>query len=239
MSDSKTAMLGAIKRRQYGRDNAERIAEDLAELGSAPVPALGEEEKLVHFLTRLKVNHIELEVAASRSEVVKRIARFIYHEHNSHRAVAGNDRRLAALPWRDGGVLVRFGVAQPEDPVSISYARYGVAETGSVVLYANRDNPAANNWLCGDHLVVLEARDLVGSLEEAWAGIRKDREAAGLPRGVNFISGPSSTGDIVGHMVQGAHGPQRLRVIYLGIVPEDVLERTGHAASALQPAPGS
>lgn len=233
MSDSKTAILGAIKRRQYGREDAEHIAGELAALGSAPVQALDEAEKLEHFLTRVKVNKIELEVAASRSEVVKRIARFIYQEHNSHRAVAGNDRRLAALPWRDGGVLVRFGVAQPQDPVSISYARYGVAETGSVVLYANRDNPAANNWLCGDHLVVLEARDLVGSLEDAWAGIRRDRDNAGLPRGVNFISGPSSTGDIVGHLVQGAHGPQRLRIIYLGIVPGDMLARTGHAAGEL------
>jgi L-lactate dehydrogenase complex protein LldG len=234
MTDSKTAILGAVKRRQSGRDEAESIAESLANLGTAPVQQLDDDEQLEHFLTRLKVNNIDLEVAASRSEVVRRIARFLYTEHNTHRAVAGNDRRLAALPWRDGGVLVRFGVAAPEDPVSISYARYGIAETGSVVLYGNRDNPASNNWLCGDHVVVLEARDLVASLEDAWEGIRGDRNDGGLPRGVNFISGPSSTGDIVGHLVKGAHGPQRLRLVYLGHVPDELLERTGHPINPLQ-----
>ncbi len=233
MTDSKTAILGAVKRRQHGRDGGQDINTALAELGSAPAREIDEEEVLEHFLTRLKVNNIDLEVAASRSEAVKRIARFIYTEHNTHRAVAGNDRRLAALPWRDGGVLVRFGVAQPEDPVSISYARYGVAETGSVVLYGSRDNPAANNWLCVDHIVVLEARDLVASLEDAWEGIRRDNEGSGMPRGVNFISGPSSTGDIVGHIVKGAHGPQRLLVVYLGIVPDELLERTGHSIRPL------
>jgi hypothetical protein len=29
-------------------------------------------------------------------------------------------------------------------------------------------------------------------------------------------------------MVTGAHGPQRLHLIYLGVVPDELLERTGH-----------
>ena len=228
MSDASEQILGAVRRRQYGDGDADRIAGELADLGRAPVPALDEEERLVRFLERLKVNNIELDVAASRSEAVKRIGRFIYNEHNSHRAVAGNDRRLAALPWRDGGVLVRFGAAGPDDPVSISFAHCGVAETGSVVLYGNRDNPASNNWLVRDHIVILEGRDLVGSLEDAWARIRGQFDIDGVPRGVHFISGPSSTGDIVGHLVTGAHGPLRLRLVYLGLIPDALLERTGH-----------
>jgi L-lactate dehydrogenase complex protein LldG len=233
MADSGPIILNAVRRRQYGGDDAESIAEDLAALGRAPLRPLDEEDMLEHFFTRLKTNKVDLEVAASKPEAVKRIARFIYGEYNGYRAVAGNDRRLAALPWRDGGVLVRFGTASPEDAVSISYARYGIAETGSVVLYCNRDNPAANNWLTRDHIVILESRDLVASLEDAWAGIRADSEANGLPRGVTLVSGPSSTGDIVGHLVKGAHGPLRLRVIYLGHVPEGLLERVGFEANSL------
>jgi L-lactate dehydrogenase complex protein LldG len=233
MADNSLGILERIRRRQYGGGDPDSVAESLAALGRAPVRALDEEERLEHFLKRLKINKIELEVAASKPEAVKRIGRFIYNEHNTHRAVAGNDRRLAALPWRDGGVLVRFGAAAPEDPVSISYARFGVAETGSLVLYCNRDNPAANNWLTEDHIVILDARDLVTQLEDAWTGIRGDSEARGLPRGVSLISGPSSTGDIVGHMVTGAHGPRRLLLIYLGLVPEELLARTGHPLNPL------
>lgn len=223
-----TAILSTLRQRQYGGADAEAIAEELAALGRAPVAALDEEEYLARFLERLKINKVDLDVAASRSEAVKRIARFIYTEHNSHRAVAGNDQRLAALPWRDGGVLVRFGAAEPEDPVSISYARFGIAETGSLVLYSNRDNPASNTWLSGDHIIILDVRDLVGSLEDAWAGIRNERGEERMPRGITFVSGPSSTGDIIGHLVKGAHGPRRLRVVLLGLVPDALLERCGH-----------
>ncbi len=233
MTDGDAGILDAVRRRQYGDADAERIAEDLAALGRAPITPLDEEDMLEHFLTRLQVNKVDLEVAASKPEAVRRIARFIYGEYNSHRVVAGNDRRLAALPWRDGGVLVRFGAAAPEDPVSISYARFGIAETGSVVLYCNRDNPAANNWLTRDHIVILESRDLVASLEDAWTGIRADSDEQGLPRGVTVVSGPSGTGDIVGHLVKGAHGPLRLRIIYLGHVPEELLVRTGFESTPL------
>lgn len=233
MGDTKTMILGSVKRRQYGDADGSEIAQDLAALGSAPVQSLDDDERMEHFLNRLKTNKVEFEAAASRSEAVRRIARFIYGEHNTHRAVAGNDRRLAALPWRDGGVLVRFGVATPDDPVSISYARFGVAETGSAVVYCNRDNPAANNWLCRDHLLILEARDLVTTLEDAWAGIRRERENEGMPRGVNFISGPSSTGDIIGHLVTGAHGPQRVRIFYIGLVSDELLEQTGHPVNPI------
>ena len=233
MTDSGDQILEAVRRRQYGDSDADGIAEDLAALGRAPVSPLDEEEMLEHFFTRLKINKVDLEVAASKPEAVKRIARFIYTEYNGYRAVAGNDRRLAALPWRDGGVLVRFGAANPEDAVSISYARLGIAETGSLVLYCNRDNPAANNWLTRDHIIILESRDLVASPEDAWRSIRADGEQHGLPRGVTLVSGPSSTGDIVGHLVKGAHGPLRLRVIYLGHVPENLLERTGFELNPL------
>ncbi|MDJ0878133.1 MAG: lactate utilization protein [Halieaceae bacterium] len=227
MADSGPGILAEVRRRQYGDADSDSIAEDLAALGHTPVRPLDEDEVLEHFLTRLKTNRVDLEVAASKPEAVKRIARFVYREYNGYRAVAGNDRRLAALPWRDGGVLVRFGAATPEDAVSISYARYGIAETGSMVLYCNRDNPAANNWLTRDHIVILESRDLVASLEDAWTGIRRDTDTEGLPRGVTLVSGPSSTGDIIGHLVKGAHGPLRLRVIFLGHVPEELLTRVG------------
>jgi L-lactate dehydrogenase complex protein LldG len=56
----------------------------------------------------------------------------------------------------------------------------------------------------------------VASYEEGWTRRRQEKEAkngAGLPRTVNFITGPSRTGDIEQRIELGAHGPRRLHII--------------------------
>jgi L-lactate dehydrogenase complex protein LldG len=47
-----------------------------------------------------------------------------------------------------------------------------------------------------------------------------------LPRTVNFITGPSRTGDIEQRIVLGAHGPRRLHIV----VVDDRQESDGQEA---------
>jgi len=211
---------------------ADAIAEALAALGEPPPAPLDNEDILLNFLARLMRNGATVEAVRGRAEAVQSISDFLYREHNTRKVVAGYDARLAAMPWRVGGVLVRFGAAVAADPVSISHARLAVAESGSLVFFANKDNPACNNWLVTDHLAVVDGKDLVASYEEAWNRIRELTEE-GLPRGINFISGPSNTADIALHTVVGAHGPQRLHVICIGETGPDLMDRADSLARDL------
>jgi L-lactate dehydrogenase complex protein LldG len=61
------------------------------------------------------------------------------------------------------------------------------------------------------HIAVVSASRIVAGHEEAFALMRAERGQ--LPRAVNFISGPSRTGDIEQTIVLGAHGPYRVHAI--------------------------
>ena len=110
------------------------------------------------------------------------------------------------------------------EPVALSFARLGVAETGAIVTWTGKANPAANNLLPEHHLVLVDSADLVANMEQAWDKINADMETIGRPRGINFIAGPSSTADIEGQLVYGAHGPRSWHVILMGDVPETALQ---------------
>jgi L-lactate dehydrogenase complex protein LldG len=129
-------------------------------------------------------------------------------------------------------VLPRFGGLEAGEPVALSYARLGVVETGAVVTFTGKANPAANNLLPEHHIVILNTEDLVFSLEDAWERINRETAEGGRPRGINFIAGPSSTADIEGQLVYGAHGPRCLHVILLGNVPPPARELAGASTGA-------
>lgn len=208
--------------RETGRgETAENIQRERLSLGSAPAPAPPAPEMCQAFILNVLKNQGSVDCASNRSEAVRAIAHYLYAHFHSYRLVAGNDPRLAAMPWRDAGVLPRFGSLQAGEPVALSFARLGVVETGAILTWTGKANPAANNFLPEHHIVLVDKNDLVPTMENAWEKIHHAVEKTGRPRGIHFIAGPSSTADIEGDLVYGAHGPQRWHVILLGDVPDD------------------
>lgn len=212
--------------------SAERIRLDLQALGTAPAPPLPASEVCQAFLVNVLHNRGSVDCAGTRSDAVKAIGQYLYAHFRSHRLVAGNDPRLAAMPWRDAGVLPRFGSLEDGEPVALSFARLGVAETGAVVTWTGKANPAANNLLPEHHIVLVDSADIVATLEQAWDRFDQEMGANGRPRGINFIAGPSSTADIEGKLVYGAHGPRNWHVIVLGKMPPNTLELARAAAAS-------
>jgi len=231
MSTSARSEIFARLRDPERAASAERIQLERRLLGSAPAPAPPHPEPCQAFLINVLRNCGSVDCAHNRGEAVKAVGQYLYAHFRSHRLVAGNDPRLAAMPWRDAGVLPRFGSVEEGEPVALSYARLGVVETGAVVTWTGRANPAANNLLPVHHLVLVDSADLVLTFEAAWERINEEQAVSGRPRGINFIAGPSSTADIEGQLVYGAHGPRQWHVILLGQVPAGTLELARAAAA--------
>ncbi|MFM0505292.1 LutC/YkgG family protein [Paraburkholderia caffeinilytica] len=103
-------------------------------------------------------------------------------------------------------------IAHPRDladvDVAIVRARFGVAETGSVLL---TDDALITNAVAylAQHLVVLLSRaDILPTLQEAYR-----REEFQKHRYASFHTGPSATADIEGVLIHGAQGVRSLTVV--------------------------
>ena len=103
--------------------------------------------------------------------------------------------------------------AHAEDEVSVTTTYGAIAETGTLVLLSDPTTPTTLNFLPETHIAVLPQSRIVAHLEDVFAMLRREHDA--LPRTVNFISGPSRTGDVELQIELGAHGPKRLHVIVL------------------------
>ena len=149
-----------------------------------------------------------------RNAIPSAIATYLRTNNLPARLRVGGDSMLTQLPWGSEAHLeVLLGKAQPADEVGLTHATAAVAETGTMLLTSGAENPVTINFMPENHIVVVEEKDLVASYEDGWERIRARFGDRTMPRTVNFISGPSRTGDIGGRLVMGAHGPRRMCVI--------------------------
>lgn len=120
---------------------------------------------------------------------------------------------LAGLPWAAAGLDLEARGAKADDPIGITGCFCAIAETGTLMLCSSHDSPAALSLLPETHVALVPASRIVAAMEDAWELAR--RELGRLPRAVNFVSGPSRTGDIEQTIVLGAHGPYRVHLVII------------------------
>jgi L-lactate dehydrogenase complex protein LldG len=116
---------------------------------------------------------------------------------------------LRSLDW--SGFELRASVA-PDEVAAIGMARWGIAETGSLVFHSGADTAVLANFLPLHHIVLLRSAALLAYLEDYAALIAGQP----MPRNVNLITGASGTTDIEGSLVLGAHGPRYMHVVVVG-----------------------
>jgi len=119
--------------------------------------------------------------------------------------------QLAGLDWGAAGLRLAPRAAEDRDLVGVTGVFAALAETGTLMVISGPQTPATVSLLPETHVAVIPVRRIVKRMEDAWALAR--RELGELPRAVNFISGPSRTGDIDQTIVLGAHGPYRVHMV--------------------------
>ena len=105
-----------------------------------------------------------------------------------------------------------------EAVVGISGANMAIAETGTVVLVTNEGNADLTVTLPSVHIALFGADKLVASYEDAIAQLRMlTRSGTGqrITSYVNWITGPSRSGDIEQSMTIGVHGPREMHCVIL------------------------
>lgn len=145
------------------------------------------------------------------------VARYLAAENLPAELVVAPDPSLDDLPWQQRPLLrIRRGRAEAADAVGLTPCFAAIAETGTLMLISGAATPTTLNFLPDTHIVVVHVDQVVASYEDGWDRLRASASESGplgLPRAVNFITGPSRTGDIEQQIVLGAHGPRRLHIL--------------------------
>jgi L-lactate dehydrogenase complex protein LldG len=95
---------------------------------------------------------------------------------------------------------------------SITGTLAGLAETGSLVLWPDADEPRLMSLAPPLHVALLRTDRLFENFAEL---IEKERWADGMPTNALLISGPSKTADIEQTLAYGIHGPKALITLLL------------------------
>ncbi len=153
----------------------------------------------------------------SAKDVPAAVSDYLRSKNLPSRAAMGTDSRLTAMPWsKEKHLDLKSGPSDGTDETGISHAFAAIAETGTLVMTSGADNPTTLNFLPENHIVVLDAASIRGDLETIMADIRKAYGKGVMPRTVNFITGPSRSGDIEQKILLGAHGPRALHIVLVG-----------------------
>ena len=191
----------------------EQIASHRRNLVPARAAALGDRGRGDLFVAMAEEVQATVTRVSSPGAVPEEVARYLVAENLPAELVLAPDPSLDDLPWDERPLLrIRRGRAEAGDAVSLTPCFAAIAETGTLMLISGAATPTTLNFLPDTHIVLVHADQVVAAYEDGWDRLRS---AGAMPRVVNFITGPSLTGDIEQRIELGAHGPRRLHIILI------------------------
>jgi L-lactate dehydrogenase complex protein LldG len=217
MSEARETILNRIRqttRREASVANSQQaVAEHIARHQRGPLPAIGE-SAVEHFVNAAQQAAAEVIRLDHDNRIGQAISSYLEAHGIAKQVVAAPSELLDHISW-PAEVTVVHRAAQAQDLVAVSAAFAGIAETGTLALLSGPATPTTLNFLPDNYFCVLRRQDLVLHMEDVWDRIRHTK--AGMPRTLNFITGPSRTADVEQTIQLGAHGPRRMVIILLEV----------------------
>jgi L-lactate dehydrogenase complex protein LldG len=215
MSQARDEILARV-RGALSRDPATLAASRQAVTTALATPVSGPRPQPVgdlvaRFCERSLALSSTVDRVATRADVPAAVARYLAAGALPTVAVCWPE--LADLAWSAAGLTVAARAAGGDDLLGITGAYCAIAETGTLMLLSGAQTAATTSLLPETHIAVVPAARVVADMEAGFALLRT--EHGELPRAVNFVSGPSRTGDIEQTIVLGAHGPYRVHLIII------------------------
>jgi len=225
---TRAAIIGNIQRGlKRGKLPPDQQAMLRARLAAHPrhlIPARGQLDRGGRIALFVEYLEREFGTAArlgSLEDVPTAITTYLAAQNLAPSLVASPHPDLQKIPFAATPLLnVRFGTSTPAEPVSLTHAFAGIAETGTLMLPSGPTRPTSNNLLPDNAIVVLPADRIVASFEDAFDLLRADPKTKAarekfMPRNVMLVTGPSRSADIEQTLELGAHGPRRLHVLII------------------------
>jgi L-lactate dehydrogenase complex protein LldG len=117
------------------------------------------------------------------------------------------------LPWQRAPGLSVMRERPSGSDSAVSFANYGIAETGTLVFSAGERSPSSWHFLPGLEFVMLRRALILPRLENVIDALS---QGGAIPATVNLVTGPSRTADIEQTIERGAHGPRELCILVAG-----------------------
>jgi L-lactate dehydrogenase complex protein LldG len=168
--------------------------------------AEGDSVKL--FLDRAGAVATELRVLDRMSDVPEAVADILRSKNMAARVHIPPDAELGALALVPALTVEK--TAPGPDDCALAIVPFAIAETGTLAYPAREDSPASWHFRAGLEIAIVRAANILPQMEDVLARIKAK---GALPHTINFVTGPSRTGDIEQTLELGAHGPKSLAVL--------------------------
>lgn len=187
------------------------VGEALATPARGPQPQLPD-DLVACFAARASALANTVEEVAGIADAPAAVARYLAAQGLGTQLVA--TLAVAGLDWAAAGLAVDARPAVDADAVGVTGCFCAIAETGTLMLLSGPGAPASVSLLPETHVALVPRNRIVATMEDGFALLQAAGQ--GVPRAINFVSGPSRTGDIEQTIVLGAHGPRRVHLVIVG-----------------------